>query len=150
MHWTINTGTLADAGIIAEFQMEMARESEGTVLDAGILLEGVKAGLADPSKCTYYLARAEGGEVAGSLMITKEWSDWNNGFYWWVQSVYVRPEYRRQGAYMALYSKMKDLAKKEGAASLRLYVEKDNVNARICYRKQGMSESRYLLYEEKL
>lgn len=150
MNWRVEKGTAADAMTIAGFQMDMALESEGTVLDAETLSKGVHAGLADPARGTYYLIKTEIGETAGSLFVTREWSDWNNCWYWWVQSVFVKPEFRRQGAYTFLYGEIRRLAKADGAACLRLYVDHDNVKAQSCYREQGMGECHYLMYEERI
>ena len=83
---------MADARTIVEFKIDMALESEGTVLNRETILNGVSEGLSDPAKGTYYLIRTENGQTAGSLFLTKEWSDWNNGWYWWIQSVFIRPE----------------------------------------------------------
>lgn len=93
---------MADARTIVEFQIDMALESEGTVLNRETILNGVIEGLSDPAKGTYYLIRTENGQTAGSLFLTKEWSDWNNGWYWWIQSVFIRPEYRRKCAFSYL------------------------------------------------
>lgn len=126
----------------------MAMESEGTSLDGEKVLKGVCAALMDPSKGTYYLVKTEEGETAGSLFVTKEWSDWNDCWYWWIQSVYVRPEFRRQGAFTALYGKVRELSQADGSTCLRLYVDRNNVKAQKCYQKQGMAECHYLMYEE--
>ena len=150
MNWKVEKGTEADAGKIAEFQIDMALESEGAILDRDKILNGVRAGLSDPAKGTYYIVRTESGETAGSLLVTKEWSDWNNCWYWWIQSVFVKPEYRRQGAFSYLYETVRRYASEEGAASLRLYVDRGNRKAQKCYKKQGMDECHYLMYEEVL
>jgi len=150
MNWIIEKGIVEDAEVVAQFQVDMAMESEGTKLDAATVLKGVRAGLEDPAKGTYFLAKAESGDVAGSLFLTKEWSDWNNCAYWWIQSVYVRPEYRRQGAFSALYAEVRRCAELEGSTCLRLYVDRENINAQECYKKQGMDECHYLMYEEIL
>lgn len=148
MNWKVEKGTEADAGIIAEFQIDMALESEGAILDRDKILNGVRAGLSDPAKGTYYIVRTESGETAGSLLVTKEWSDWNNCWYWWIQSVFVKPEYRRQGAFTYLYETVRAFAKQEGSTCLRLYVDRSNRKAQKCYKKQGMDECHYLMYEE--
>ena len=154
MNWTIRKGTLQDADTIAGFQVDMAMESEGTVLDAETLLKGVTAGLADPAKGTYFVVMAESpekaGEIVGSMLLTKEWSDWNNCWYWWIQSVYIRPEFRRMGAFSAMYDEIRRMAKGEGSTSLRLYVDKENVKAQECYRRNGMDECHYLMFEENI
>ncbi|MDD6623692.1 MAG: GNAT family N-acetyltransferase [Bacteroides sp.] len=150
MNWKVEKGTEADAGKIAEFQIDMALESEGAILDRDKILNGVRAGLSDPAKGTYYIVRTESGETAGSLLVTKEWSDWNNCWYWWIQSVFVKPEYRRQGAFTYLYETVRAFAKQEGSTCLRLYVDRSNRKAQKCYKKQGMDECHYLMYEEVL
>lgn len=113
MNWKVEKGTEAEAGKIAEFQIDMALESEGAILDRDKILNGVRAGLSDPAKGTYYIVRTESGETAGSLLVTKEWSDWNNCWYWWIQSVFVKPEYRRQGAFTYLYETVRAFAKQK-------------------------------------
>lgn len=148
MDWKVGKGVPSDAAVIAQFQLDMALESEGTVLDKELIMKGVSAGLQDPAKGTYFLVKTPEGEIAGSLFLTKEWSDWNNCWYWWIQSVYVRPEYRLQGAFTFLYNAVRDLAKAEGSTCLRLYVDKGNVRAQACYKSQGMDECHYLMYEE--
>ena len=148
MNWIIEKGSVDDKEIIAGFQIAMADESEGTILDSRTVLAGVTAGLSDPAKGTYYIAKTDDGTIAGSLFLTKEWSDWNNCSYWWIQSVYVRPDYRKMGAFTALYSEVRKLAQADGATCLRLYVDKTNEKAKECYRRQGMDECHYLMYEE--
>jgi len=150
MDWIIEKGIPQDAGIITQFQIDMAAESEGTTLNKDIVLKGVSAGLQDPAKGSYFLAKTDDGTIAGSLFLTKEWSDWNNCSYWWIQSVYVRPDYRRMGAFTSLYTEVKKLAKEEGSTCLRLYVDKTNDKAKECYHRQGMDECHYLMYEELL
>lgn len=150
MNWKVGKGTEDDAGKIAEFQIDMALESEGAILDRDKILNGVRAGLSDPAKGTYYIIRTESGETAGSLLVTKEWSDWNNCWYWWIQSVFIKPEYRRQGAFACLYETVRTFAKQEGSTCLRLYVDRSNRKAQECYKKQGMDECHYLMYEETL
>ena len=150
MNWKVEKGAVADAATIAGFQIDMALETEGKILDRDLILKGVSAGLSDPGKGTYFLVRTEQGETAGSLFLTKEWSDWNNCWYWWIQSVFIRPEYRRQGAFTYLYETVRAYAREEGSTCLRLYVDRGNRSAQKCYRKQGMDECHYLMYEETL
>lgn len=145
----IKTGTQDEVRDIAQFQVDMALESEGTVLDINTLIPGVSAAVADPQKGIYLVA-VEGAETIGSLLLTKEWSDWNNSFYWWIQSVYVKPEHRRKGVYRALYDRAKDMARRDGATQIRLYVDKTNLRGQQTYQALGMHESHYLMYEEEL
>ena len=134
---------------IAQFQVAMAMESERLSLDYECVLKGVKAVLADESKGRYLVARIAGTPV-GSLMITQEWSDWNCCWYWWVQSVYVLPEYRRRGIYRAMYGKVQEMAAEEGVSQIRLYVDKENLAAQGVYQKLGMQECHYCMYEKEL
>lgn len=150
MNWTINKGVMADAEDIARFQVEMAMESEGTELDYDLVLHGVKEAMKDDQKGTYMVARTEDGTCAGSLLLTREWSDWRCQWYWWIQSVYVRPEHRRKGAYRALYTYIRNMAKEAGVPCIRLYVDRTNERGLKTYQSLGMSESHYLFYEEDL
>lgn len=144
--FSISYGVFSDVDDIAQFQVEMALESENMVLDINTVLAGVEAVIDDPAKGTYIVARID-DKAVGSLMLTKEWSDWNNGWYWWIQSVFVRPEYRRMGAFTAMYDFLMDRAMSEGVTQVRLYVDKTNQVAQKRYQKLGMMESHYLMYE---
>ncbi len=145
--YKIDIANLEDIETLVKFQMAMAKESEGTELDYETVREGVKAGIADDSKATYLVARNDDNEVLGSLMLTTEWSDWNNSDYYWIQSVYVRPECRHQGVFKELFDFAKAIALSEGAGALRLYVDRNNINAQKVYQSLGMHESHYLMYE---
>ena len=145
----ISTGTYNDIEAITGFQIAMALESEGTALDSEKVRNGVTAVMEDESKGTYIVARTEDRPVA-SLMITREWSDWNNGWYWWIQSVYVMTEYRGQGIFRAMYTKVIEMAKERNIAQVRLYVDRYNTNAQKVYQKLGMEECHYLMYESSV
>lgn len=142
----ISRGTINDIEAITGFQIAMAMESEGTILEENKVRSGVTAAMEDESKGIYVVARTDGKPIA-SLMITREWSDWNNGWYWWIQSVYVLPEYRGQGIFRAMYTKVIDMAKEQSVAQVRLYVDRHNTNAQKVYQKLGMEECHYLMYE---
>lgn len=143
----IDIGGVSDIDAIAGFQVAMALESEGTELDKETVTKGVAAAMNDESKGTYIVARIKGKPI-GSLMLTREWSDWNNRWYWWVQSVYVVPEHRGQGIFRAMYTKVKEMAMGQGITQIRLYVDKTNIKAQDVYRHLGMQECHYLMYEE--
>jgi len=144
----IRLGKIGDANVIAKFNLAMALETENKKLSQNVLLSGVRALLANPRLGFYIVAECE-GEILGSLMVTKEWSDWRNGIFWWIQSVYVRPDYRRKGIYRRLYSYVKLLSAEEAnICGFRLYVEKDNEIAKKAYKVLGMSETHYEIYEE--
>jgi GNAT superfamily N-acetyltransferase len=138
-----------DADTIIDFNTRMALESEDVALDQRVLQAGVAAALADPLKAFYLLAENDGAAV-GQLMVTTEWSDWRNGWVWWVQSVYVMPDHRRQGVYRSLYSKLQQMADESGdVRGMRLYVMRENMVAKRTYEALGMSHSEYDLYESE-
>lgn len=143
----IRRAELKDANIVSEFNQKMAWETEDKQLDPSIVNKGVNSLINNPAYGFYLVAEIE-GEVVGSLMITTEWSDWRNGVFWWIQSVYVRPDYRRQGIYRELYDAVKQQAKTSNVCGFRLYVEKENFTAQKTYQTLGMSETHYLVYEE--
>ena len=147
--YVIARGAVCDIDSIVQFQTDMAMESEGCDLDKEKVTKGVTAAMLDDSKGIYWVAKFEGRTI-GSLMLTREWSDWNNEWYWWIQSVYVIPEFRKQGVYKAMYLKVKDAAKENNVSQIRLYVDKTNLSAQKVYKKLGMHESHYLMYEENL
>ena len=146
LHIEIAPSDLSYAPAIARFQVDMAMESEGYALDYGRTLKGVESVLLNDAKGRYILAVIDGKPVA-SLMLTREWSDWNCCWYLWIQSVYVSPDYRKNGIYKAMYEEVMRLARSEGISQVRLYVDKDNKKAQTVYQKVGMSECHYLMYE---
>lgn len=164
--YTVRVAAIEDAEVIVEFNRAMARETESRELDPGVLRAGVESLLADPARGCYFIAEERpgpggGGEgvtdraggagaprAVGQLMITHEWSDWRNGDAWWIQSVYVVPEHRRRGVYRLLHEQVREMGKKRGAVGLRLYVDRENRAAQATYRRLGMAESRYVMFEE--
>lgn len=148
MQVSIRKAVLADAAVIAVFNQQMALETEHKELIPELVLAGVHSLLTNPAYGFYLVAEHE-EQVVGSLMITTEWSDWRNGVFWWVQSVYVQPKSRRQGIYRKLYAAVKALATEQGnVCGFRLYVEKDNQQAQQTYRELGMQITDYRIYEE--
>ena len=143
---TITRGKASDIEAIVRFQADMAMESEGTMLDMDRLTLGVTSAINDEQKGTYLVARANDTPI-GSLMVTREWSDWNNMWYWWIQSVYVVPEYRGRGVFRALYAAVQQMASESGISQVRLYVDKENTTAQQAYQRVGMEECHYLMYE---
>ena len=140
--------TKSDVPMICEFNVAMAFETEETVLNAKVTLAGVN-GLMRDSDRGFYVVAEEEGRVVASLMVTKEWSDWRNGFFWWIQSVYVMPGFRRRGLYSGMYNFVQSLATDDpDVCGYRLYVEKDNKTAQSTYEKLGMIETHYKLYEQ--
>ena len=139
---------LRDASAIAAFNSSMALETEGKVLLPEVVGEGVLRLLNDPS-LGFYVVAEHGGRVVGCLMVTNEWSDWRNGLFWWIQSVYVQAGWRRKGVYRRLYDFIRELAQADpGICGFRLYVEKENAVAQTTYESLGMARTDYLIYEE--
>ena len=147
MDLQVRAATADDLDLMARWAQAMAIETEDKALDADIVTRGIAAGLADPGRARYYVASVD-DEAAGTLMLTTEWSDWRNGWWWWIQSVYVAPAHRRKGVYRALYSHVHDLARADPEVrGLRLYVEKENVTAQRTYEFLGMVDAGYRRYE---
>lgn len=144
----IRTGEESDAAALAEFNIAMALETENKMLTLEVVSNGVQTLLKNP-KYGFYVIAEKSGEITGSLMVTTEWSDWRDGEFWWVQSVYVRRDCRRQGIYRRLYEYIKMKAEERGnVCGFRLYVERDNAVAQQAYSKLGMSETFYRVFEE--
>jgi ribosomal protein S18 acetylase RimI-like enzyme len=138
-----------DAGVLVDFAVAMAKETEGHLLSPEVVRAGVGSLLADPARGRVVVVEVE-GRVVAALMLTLEWSDWRNGWFWWIQSVYVRPEDRRRGHYRRLHDHVRALAAREpDVCGLRVYVERDNLPARATYERLGMRETAYRMYEER-
>jgi GNAT superfamily N-acetyltransferase len=142
----IRKATISDAPSIIDFQLKMAWETEKMELDKNTVTKGVNAVFDDKARGEYFVAGSDDIVIA-SLLITFEWSDWRNCNVWWVQSVYVKPEFRRQGIFRKMYLQVRNLAEKQGIAGLRLYVETRNIQAKKTYEALGMSSEHYSFYE---
>lgn len=138
-----------EAAVIAEFNSAMALETESKTLDVETVTLAIEDVFDDPAKGFYIVAEMD-GFIAGCLMITYEWSDWRRGWWWWVQSVYVKQDFRGRGVYPAMYSFIKTEAKAAGAFGIRLYVETNNTNAQKVYERLGMERSHYYMYHDEL
>jgi ribosomal protein S18 acetylase RimI-like enzyme len=148
MSLTIRRATAADETVLVAFNAALAFETEHKRLRPEILLAGVRAVFSDSSRGFYTVAE-EAGEIVGQMMVTYEWSDWRNGWFWWVQSVYVRDDARRKGVFRSLYQEVQRQAIADPTViGLRLYVESDNLRAQSTYRALGMTETTYGLMEE--
>ncbi len=136
-----------DIATLVEFNRALARETEERELDPERVLAGVSAVLADASRGGYSLA-VRGETALGGLLLTREWSDWRNGVFWWIQSVYVVPVARRQGVFRRLYEHVLERARStRDVCGVRLYVDADNQAAQRVYRALGMKEARYRMFE---
>ena len=136
----------ADLETVVDFNARLAEESEDLRLDRARLRAGVGTVLGDESRGLYLLAESD-GRALGQLALTFEWSDWRNGMFWWLQSVYVRPEFRRQGVLRSLYDRVLQLAAENGVCGVRLYVEQGNVSAQEAYRRLGLERAVFHMYE---
>jgi len=147
MSITIRPASADDADFLAHGNAAMALETEHKRLDPAVVGAGVRAALADPGKGLYFIAECD-GERVGQLMFTYEWSDWRNGTFWWIQSVYVLPQARRSGAFRALFRHIEQLAAVDPAVcGIRLYVERENERAQATYRHCGLDDAGYVVME---
>ena len=143
----IRRGVISDLETITGFNAAMAQETESKTLDLDCLRSGVSAVLSDEGLGFYLVAEIE-DQIVGQLMVTTEWSDWRNAHFWWIQSVYVDPGFRRQGVYRSLDRQVKDEALNlPGVCGLRLYVDRDNRVAQAVYARLEMQHSNYDMYE---
>ena len=147
----IREAAAADLDWLADCAVAMALETEHKRLDPGVVRAGVASGIADPAKARYFMALDAHGAPAGTLMLTREWSDWRNGDWWWIQSVFVVPAQRRRGVFAALYRHAEALARETpGVVGLRLYVERGNAAAKRTYESLGMHDAGYDILEALL
>ncbi len=148
MQWLIRLAEPRDVPILTEFNRRLAAETEGKKLDPAVVTRGVSAVFDDPKK-GFYLVAEHQGEVKGQLMVTLEWSDWRDAWFWWIQSVYVAIEARRQGVFRQLYHEVIRRAQAQGnVIGVRLYVERDNQRAQQTYQQLGMQATSYLVFEQ--
>jgi len=148
MEVAVRAATLADVKFLVEGNARMALETENLTLDRQRLRTGVEAVFADAERGFYLIAEVD-GEPAGQMMITYEWSDWRNAVFWWIQSVYTVPKMRGRGVFKALYAAVEEMAEQRGGVcGLRLYVEAHNEAAQATYRRCGMSETVYRMFEK--
>lgn len=145
---SIRKGGLADADAISRFNQAMALETEGKALIPARVDAGVRRLLDEPS-LGFYVVAADGDRIVGCLLVTQEWSDWRNGLFWWIQSVFVEADWRRRGIYRSLYAFVQQQADQVGGVcGFRLYVEKDNTVAQETYAALGMAPTDYLIFEQ--
>jgi GNAT superfamily N-acetyltransferase len=142
----------ADRQVIVDFNRLLAIETEHTTLDQSILEQGVARALAGPDRLRYWvaeLAQKDGPRVVGQTAVSREWSDWRNGWIWWLQSVYVATEFRGQGVFRALYQHLRQEARSASdVIGLRLYVDNENVAAQQTYQAIGLKPGGYSVLEE--
>jgi GNAT superfamily N-acetyltransferase len=144
---TVRDATPADIDAIVGYNQRLAQETEGKSLDPAGIGAGVRRGFASPEMCRYFVALAD-GRVVGTTMLTYELTDWRDGVIWWLQSVFIEPDYRRHGVFRAIYQHIEALARQHpDVRGLRLYVHRDNARAMKTYESLGMEKAGYELYE---
>jgi ribosomal protein S18 acetylase RimI-like enzyme len=144
----IRPATVDDLEIVCDYNARLAWESEGKRLDESLLRPGVRSLLSDSGKGRYFVAESE-GQVVGQLALTYEWSDWRNGWFWWIQSVYVHPDHRRRGIFTQLcrYLEERAIAERD-VIGIRLYVEAENDAAHATYERLGLKKTTYGVREK--
>ncbi|MFO8078046.1 MAG: GNAT family N-acetyltransferase [Thermoplasmatota archaeon] len=145
----VRKAELKDAEQIAKNNVLMAKESENQILSSDTVLKGVKAMLSDETK-GFYLVAVEKDVILGQLMITFEWSDWRNQTIWWVQSVYIKEEYRKKGIFTQLLKEIKKIAEQNDISLFRLYVFNQNDKAIEVYKKLGWEKEPYLFFQKNI
>lgn len=137
-----------DLSILVENNLALAKETESLNLDKDVLRKGIEQALSR-EECHYFVAVIS-GKIVGQTMITYEWSDWRNGVIWWMQSVYVYPEYRKQGVFRTLFKHIENLARTDSQVkALRLYVMQNNNIGQRTYHSLGMNDSGYIVFEKE-
>ena len=152
LHIVVRPAAKADLDMLVQFSAAMAVETEGRRLDRERLRRGTLAVLESTRHGFYVVAERPGGDayrVIGQLLITYEWSDWRNADFWWIQSVYVDPEWRRRGVYRSMHHYVLEMARaRADVCGVRLYVERDNGVAQTVYRRVGLAPSKYDVFEK--
>jgi len=145
---TIRYAVPKDAPVIVQNNRAMAQETENKRLDQPTVETGVSEVFRNRQNGFYLLAEKD-GRVVGQTLITYEWSDWRNGNFWWIQSVYVDPAERKTGVFRALYEHVLHAAEERpDIIGLRLYVHRDNQKAHEVYRSLGMNPAHYNMFEK--
>lgn len=146
----VREATDADIKLMARWAEAMAMETEDRQLEPAVVRRGIREAVKDPNRGSYFMAEID-GEPVGTLMLTYEWSDWRCGWWWWIQSVYIATAHRRKGVYRAMYAHVLALARsRDDVVGMRLYVERQNVNAQRTYEFLGMLDAGYRMYEVDL
>ncbi len=140
---TIRPARAADRDLIVDFNLRLAHESEHLTLDRRVVRAGVEAEMRYPDRGFYLIAETAEGPV-GQLMVTREWSDWRCAFFWWLQSVFVVPAWRRRGVLRALTERVIEMARAEDdVCGLRLYAHRGNTSALAAYERLGLRRIDY-------
>lgn len=139
----VRRGRLDDLPHLVQNTLMEAKESEDAEIDLNKLERGIRLPLEDTNIAMYWVLVDEEDVPVGNVSVTKEWSDWNAGYYWWIQTIFIRQEYRGLGCVKVLVSILEKEMKAQGGVELRLYVHRDNERARRAYKKVNFELSRY-------
>ena len=146
----VRRAELKDLEYLVEFTSEEAREAEGSVKIPETLEKGIRAALEDSTIAIYWVLVDEKEAPVGSVSALREWSDWNAGYYWWIQSMYISPAYRGKGCMTPLLDAVKSEVKKQQGLELRLYVHEENKVAIRAYEKARFTHSSYRIMAQPL
>ena len=147
---SLREANVDDWQAIADYNSQLARETEGKILNRDTISAGVRTLLSDPRHGRYFVACLD-SRIVGQLMHTREWSDWRNGEIWWLQSVYIDPAFRRRGVFRSLFHHIEHIAKaSQNVVGIRLYVEQQNYRAMKVYESMGMVTAGYAVMERIL
>ncbi|MBG0761816.1 GNAT family N-acetyltransferase [Vibrio cidicii] len=139
----VRKAVLDDLPYLVNFTAEEAREAEGSIKIPETLEKGILVALRDPSIATYWVLADENNTPVGSVSAVREWSDWNAGYYWWIQSMFLSKSQRGKGRMSLLLDAVKHEMKEQKGLELRLYVHKDNSKAVRAYQNAHFSKSDY-------
>lgn len=150
MDLKVRRARLNDLEKLILFAFEEAKDAEGIEKVPATLRIGIETALKNDNIALYWVLVDESDVPVGNVSALREWSNWNAGFYWWIQSMYISPGYRGKGYLSKLLDGVKAEARRQGGLELRLYVNKDNNRAVKAYLKSGFIESKYKIMSHGL
>ena len=130
---------------IARNNVQLAHISENRDIEFDQGLKGVRQVIEDRHKGFYVIAE-EKDMILGQILVTFEWSDWKAMNMWWLQSIYVKKEWRQKGILTKLLNFIYDLAARKNITNFRLYVHKNNKKAIKIYERMRMKKEPYIIY----
>lgn len=139
----VRPAALADLRTLVDFTAAEAMDAEAADVPLRTLEQGIRVALEDPTKAQYWVLIDPSEKAVGSMSLLKEWSDWNAGYYWWIQSMYIVPSHRGRGYMSAMLEAALEHVQRERGLELRLYVHTHNQRALRAYAKAGFVASDY-------
>lgn len=140
---TVRRANEGDLEHLVKFTVDQVKEAEGAIKSEGVVSLGVRKALLDDSLAMYWVLVDDNDVPVGSASVSRDWSDWNAGYYWWLQSMYVSAGFRGQRGMAKLILAIKTQMQQDGGLELRLYVNKDNESAKAAYEHNGFRQSVY-------